>query len=140
MKIRAACAADITAMHALRMRVAENALSDPRKITEECYLPYLDCEGAWLAETQSGLAGFAILDRASATVWALFVAPEAQGTGVGRALHARLIEAAAAHGLRRLSLATAAGTRAERFYTEAGWTRTGTTATGELWFERNLVS
>ncbi len=140
MRIRTAQAADIKAMHALRLRVRENRLSDPRRVSEESYRFYLDRNSAWVAETERGLAGFAILDLARASVWALFVAPGSEGTGIGRALHARLLEGAARHGLRRLSLETAPGTRAERFYTEAGWTRTGTTPTGELSFERNLFS
>lgn len=140
MRIRPAQAADIKAMHALRLRVAENRLSDPGRVTEDSYPPYLDRDSAWVAETEGRLAGFAILDVAQAGVWALFVAPESEGAGVGRALHARLLEGAAAHGLTRLSLTTAPGTRAERFYTEAGWTRTGTTSTGELSFERNLFT
>jgi GNAT superfamily N-acetyltransferase len=139
MRIRAARAADIKAMHALRLRVAENVLSDPSLVTEASYPPYLIHEGAWVAETERGLAGFAILDVAGGTVWALFVAPEAEGKGAGRALHARLIEAAAGHGLRRIFLSTAPQTRAERFYTEAGWIRTGTTKDGELSFERDIV-
>lgn len=140
MRIRPALAADVGAMHGLRTRVAENALSDPGSVGEASYLPYLDRGAAWVAETERGLAGFAILDVARGSVWALFVAPEAQGTGIGRALHERLIEGAIGQGLRRLVLSTAPLTRAERFYTEAGWTRTGTTRTGESSFERNLVS
>jgi GNAT superfamily N-acetyltransferase len=140
MKIRPAAASDIDAMHALRLRVAENRLSDPRQVTEDSYLPYLAQSGAWIAETEDGPAGFAILDVEGCSVWALFVAPEAEGRGIGRALHARMIEGAMAHGLGRLSLNTAPGTRAERFYTEAGWIKTGRTGTGELSFERILVS
>lgn len=140
MRIRPAQAADIEAMHALRRRVRENRLSDPRRVSEESYAAYLGPGSAWVAETQDGLAGFAILDLERASVWALFVAPESEGIGIGRALHARLLEGAARHGLPRLSLETAPGTRAERFYAEAGWTRTGTTPTGELSFERNLFS
>lgn len=139
MRIRAARAADVPAMHALRGRVTENVLSDPRRVTVDSYIPYLAMGSAWVAETGRGLAGFAILDVAGASVWALFVAPEAEGAGIGRALHERLVEAAADHGLARLFLTTAAQTRAERFYTEAGWTRTGMTEEGELAFERAIV-
>jgi GNAT superfamily N-acetyltransferase len=138
-RIRAARSADIPAMHALRLSVAENRLADPGRVTEACYRPYLAGGCAWVAETERGLAGFAILDLASASVWALFVAPGAEGAGLGRALHARLLESASAHGLDRLFLTTAPGTRAERFYSEAGWTRTGLTEEGELSFERNIV-
>lgn len=140
MRIRAARAADIKAMHALRLRVAENALSDPNLVTEDSYPLYLDRGGAWIAETGGVLAGFAILDLGGCSVWALFVAPEAEGKGIGRALLDRLVEGAVEHGLSRLSLSTAPGTRAERFYTEAGWIKTGMTGSGELSFEKILVS
>lgn len=126
-------------MHALRGRVSENRLSDPQLVAEDSYPPYLARGAAWVAETEAGLAGFAILDLAAASVWALFVAPEAEGKGIGRALLARLVEGAAGHGLDRLSLSTAPGTRAERFYTQAGWTKTGRTGAEELSFERFLV-
>jgi GNAT superfamily N-acetyltransferase len=126
-------------MHALRLRVRENRLSDPGRVAEDSYGPYLDREAAWVAETESGLAGFAVLDAESGTVWALFVAPEAEGLGIGRALHARLLQGAAEHGLIRLSLSTAPGTRAERFYGEAGWTRVGRAADGGQFFERDVA-
>lgn len=125
-------------MHALRSRVAENRLADPAKVTEASYLPYLTQGAAWVAETDRGLAGFAILDIAGASVWALFVAPEAEGEGVGRALHDRLLGSATEHGLDRLALSTDPGTRAERFYREAGWTRAETAAGGEVRFERKV--
>lgn len=140
MKIRPAAESDIEAMHALRGRVTENVLSDPERVTHASYRPYFARDGAWVAETERGLAGFAILDVAAGRIWALFVAPEAEGKGIGRALHDRLIQGAAEHGLRRLFLSTAPHSRAERFYTEAGWTRTGILRTGELSFERNLGS
>jgi GNAT superfamily N-acetyltransferase len=140
MKIRPAAESDIEAMHALRGRVTENVLSDPERVTHASYRLYLTQGGAWVAETERGLIGFAILDVAGGSVWALFVAPEVEGEGVGRALHDRLIRGAAEHGLRRLFLSTAPHTRAERFYTEAGWTNTGIIQSGELSFERNLGS
>lgn len=139
MRIRAARAADIGAMHALRLSVRENRLSDAARITEESYLPHVAASSAWIAETGEGPAGFAVLDAGAGSVWALFVAPEAEGRGVGRALLSRLVESAAESGLARLRLTTAPGTRAERFYREAGWSRIGETKDGELEFERVLA-
>jgi GNAT superfamily N-acetyltransferase len=139
MRIRPARACDVPAMHALRCRVTENALSDPRRVTKDSYLPYVAQGSAWVALTELGLSGFAVLDVAGGSVWALFVAPETEGKGIGRALHARLVEGAVGHGLTRLSLSTAPGTRAERFYTEAGWISAGIDVAGELWFEMDLA-
>jgi GNAT superfamily N-acetyltransferase len=140
MRIRPAGASDIEAMHTLRCRVTENVLSDRALVTEASYPPFLVGDAAWVAETGKGIAGFAVLDVARGSVWALFVAPEAEGTGIGRALHARLLDGAARHGLTRLLLNTEPQTRAERFYTEAGWIRTGVTKNGELAFERDIAA
>lgn len=138
MKIRPAAESDIEAMHALRGRVTQNVLSDPGRVTHASYRPYLARGGAWVAETERGLVGFAILDVAAGSVWALFVAPESEGRGVGRTLHDRLIQGAIGHGLDRLCLTTAPRTRAERFYTQAGWIKTGLTNGGEVSFERDI--
>ena len=136
--IRPATARDIAAMHALRMKVRENRLSDPARVTEASYRPYVDGHDAWVAEGDAGLAGFAVLAAGTGSVWALFVDPEAEGRGAGSALHQRLLHAACARGLSRLSLTTAGGTRAERFYINAGWQRRGFTKDGELRLERAI--
>lgn len=66
----------------------------------------------WVAERDGAPVGFAAVDGE----WLehLYVAPGAQGAGVGRAL----LEAA--EGARRLHVFTA-NTRARRFYEAAGW-------------------
>jgi GNAT superfamily N-acetyltransferase len=81
------------------------------------------------------VVGFAAIDLSSANVWALFVAPDAEGSGVGRALHEQMLGWGRSKGLPRLSLQTSSGTRAERFYTAAGWKYAGTMTDGELRFE-----
>lgn len=133
--IRAATRADVQAMYRIRTSVRENRLSDPARITEASSLPYVDAGTAWVADAGPALLGFAAADRATMSVWALFVAPEAEGAGVGRALHRTLILWARNQNLPLLRLSTESGTRAERFYQKAGWTRVGTTADGETQFE-----
>ena len=137
-RIRAAEAADIPAMHRIRQGVEENRLSDETEIIEASYLPYVIAATAWVAETEHGVAGFAILDESANSVWALFVDPGSEGAGIGRALHRRMLEWAREHGIRRLSLSTTADTRAERFYTAAGWLVTEITVDGEVRFEKTL--
>jgi GNAT superfamily N-acetyltransferase len=104
-------------------------------VTEQSYLPFIGGESAWVAERGGRVVGFAGIDLSSANVWALFVAPDAEGSGVGRALHEQMLGWGRSKGLPRLSLQTSSGTRAERFYTAAGWKYAGTTTDGELRFE-----
>lgn len=137
-RIRAAAAADIPAMHRIRQGVDENRLTDETRVTERSYLPYVNASTAWVAQTRQGVAGFAILDESTNSVWALFVDPGSEGAGVGRALHRHMLEWAHEHGIRRLSLSTSADTRAERFYRAAGWLVTAISADGELRFEKTL--
>lgn len=136
--VRTACAADVPAMHRVRNRVRENRLSDPQRITEASYLPYIAAGSAWVAEMDAGLVGFAAVDGRSKCVWALFTDPKAEGAGVGRALHRRMLEWAHEQGIGRLSLSTDRGTRAAEFYKRAGWKETGVAADGELLFEMTL--
>jgi len=132
--IRSARLDDIPAMHAIRQSVTENPLSDPRRVTEDSYRPFVEDGAACVAVVDGAIAGFAALDTQASWVWALFVAPAAEGRGLGRALLDAIVGAADARGLRRLRLSTAPRTRAELFYAHAGWVRDGFTETGEALF------
>jgi GNAT superfamily N-acetyltransferase len=113
--------------------VRENVLSDPASVTEESYRPYLDGRGVgWVAERDGAPLGFAMLDLEQKRVWALFVDPQAEGTGIGTALVAEIRAFAAAHRLDRLHLATGAGTRAARFYERLGWKPAGLAENGDV--------
>lgn len=131
---------DVPAIHHIRCVVQENILSDPARVTEASYLPYIAAGTVWVAETEIGLAGFVVLDRPASSVWALFVDPGMAGAGIGRALHDHLVDWAKDRGVPRLWLTTSKGTRAERFYIGAGWHQTGVAADGELRFEKSLLA
>ena len=135
-RIRNAAAADVPAMHRVRNAVRENRLSAGAGITEASYLPYISAGSAWVAEGPDGLVGFAAIDRAAETVWALFVSPQIEGAGIGRALHDTMLEWARDQGIRRISLTTEPGSRAMHFYRRAGWTQAGIMIDGEVTFER----
>jgi GNAT superfamily N-acetyltransferase len=138
LQIRQATARDIVTMHRLRRRVRENRLSTTTKINEHSYLRFIAASSAWVAEENGQLVGFAAIDLAAATVWALFVDPAAQGLGVGRALHNRMLAWAKARGAQRLRLGTQEGSRAVQFYKGSGWIQVGLTRDGEVLFERRL--
>ena len=137
--IRTAAASDVPAMHEIRTRVQENRLTNPEAVTEASYAPYVSAGSAWVAEARDGVVGFAALDVQANTVWALFVDRNSEGAGIGRSLHDRLLEWAGAHGLQQLSLSTSPRTRAEHFYTAAGWLRVGFNAEGEAVFEKGIA-
>ena len=119
--IRTARLDDVPAMHRIRLAVRENALSESTDIGEPSYRPFIEAGSAWIAEGADGMLGFAAVDGAAATVWALFVDPTAQGAGTGRALERHLLAWAAGRHIGRLRLTTAPGSRAERFYLASGW-------------------
>jgi len=138
--IRTASLADVAAMHAVRLAVRENRLSDRRRVTAASYRRYVAAGTSWVAATANhDLLGFAALDRGKASVWALFVHPDHEGIGVGRALHDTMLGWARRHGIGALSLVTASGTRAERFYLGAGWSKRDATGPAETRFEKLLV-
>ena len=119
--VRLASVADIPAMHRVRLGVRENRLSDPQKITEASYPPYVQANSAWVAEIDGVIVGFALVEGADRRVEALFVAPGSEGLGAGRALHAAMLDWAEAQGIDELWLTTSPETRAEHFYATAGW-------------------
>ena len=141
LSIRPAVVEDIGALHRIRLAVRENVLGDPGSVTEECYRLYLTGRGVgWVAERDGSPLGFAILDLEKERVWALFVDPEAEGTGIGTALIGEIRAFANAQGLDRLRLSTGAGTRAARFYERLGWKRAGFAENGDIEYGWDLRS
>jgi GNAT superfamily N-acetyltransferase len=136
MSLRLATLADIDAMHRLRLSVRENALADPRRVVAQHYVPMLEKNGrGWVYELERKIVGFAIADHSRRNIWALFVDPAFEGLGIGRALHDAMVDWLFEQGHEPLWLTTGPDTRAERFYSTAGWRRQGTDANGELRFE-----
>lgn len=138
---RRAVRQDIPGMHAVRLSVRENRLSDPSRITPEQYESRLTPpDGAWVVEVEGRIAGFAIADFPSRSIWALFVKPGLEGRGIGRVLLQRITESLEAAGPGTIHLSTEAGSRAARVYAAAGWTEVGRLPNGELHFVRTVTS
>lgn len=134
--LREATVDDIEAMHRIRLGVMENRLSDPSRVTSQHYRAYLERDGRGWVEVEEGIVrGFAIADRTQRHVWALFVAPECEGRGVGQALLGAMTQWLFAQGAGAITLTTEPDTRAARFYLAAGWQSAGVAPNGELRFE-----
>lgn len=127
-RVREAVETDIPAVMELRLAVRENRLFDPGQVTAE------DCL-AYVRDEDGAILGFSASTCETGWIWALFVRPEHEARGIGRALFAVACDALTGAGHGTLRLSTDSGTRAERFYRAAGWRAAGRTPDGELIFE-----
>lgn len=136
LRIRSMAPGDVPAAHVIRQSVRENRLSDPSVVTEQDYHDFMLRDTmSWVCELNGAIAGFAMVDVEKRNLWALFVAPEHEGRGVGRALH-EVMSAWYFDRAHVLRLTTAPRTRAAAFYRGSGYVELGTTPDGrELIFE-----
>ena len=123
--IRKATPADQPRIHAIRMGVRENVLSDPSRVTDAEVAWYRDQAIFLVSEAGGDIAGFTCANHQTGLIWALFVDPDHEGQGHGRALLDAALVALASAGIVQAHLTTGAGTRAERFYRRHGWRETG---------------
>lgn len=130
---REATVADIPAMAAIRLEVAENALTDPSLVTRGMYHDYLTSAGrGWLCEVNRRVVGFSIAVRDRAIIWALFVHPQFEGRGIGQQLLSRAVDWLFEEGVEVISLTTDPDTRADKLYQAAGWQRGEHIENGEV--------
>jgi GNAT superfamily N-acetyltransferase len=140
MTLRLATFDDIDAMRVIRQAVTENRLSDPTRATPEKYREMLGGRGkGWVWEVSGEIVGFAIADATSRSLWALFVMPEFERRGIGRALHDAMVGWLFTLSRAPIWLSTDAGTRAAHFYRQAGWTQQPPLPNGELCFSRSEI-
>lgn len=125
-------------MHEIHLSVQENVLSDPARITYDDTREMITRRGrGWVFEVDDRIAGFAVADHSRRNIWALFVAPQFEGRGIGHALHDAMVNWLFEMGPAPIWLTTEPGSRAERFYRAAGWQCTGAVESGEVHFERS---
>ena len=136
--IRKAVQKDISAIQRIRSSVNENKLTS-RKIRDEDILQAITATGrGWVAEKGEQVVGFAIGNTQTGNIWALFVDPDYEKQGVGRALFKTMVRWLSKQDLDKLYLSTEPNTRAEKFYTAAGWTKGRTLSNGEVRFNLKL--
>lgn len=124
LEFRRATAADIPAMTAIRLAVRENVLSNPGRVTQQMYEDYLDRLGrGWVCARDGAVIGFSYAAREDHSIWALFVEPGHEGLGAGKRLLQLATDWLFSCGAQAVTLATSAGTRADRFYQAQGWQR-----------------
>jgi GNAT superfamily N-acetyltransferase len=137
---REAMAADLPGITRVRTSVVENALTveqlDERGITETSVAAsFLTDSKGWVAMRQEEIVAFSIADRATQSIFALFVLPGYEGQGLGSTLLDLALAWLWKNGAARVWLTTGPGTKAVRFYEKRGWTCTGKGPRGDLRYE-----
>ncbi|HEV2608292.1 MAG TPA: GNAT family N-acetyltransferase [Xanthomonadaceae bacterium] len=122
-------------MHAIRLGVRENRLSDPSWLTHEVWSSCLagrSPANTWVSEADGKVVGFSVARIDEADIWALFVDPVAEGRSHGKNLLRVASDWLFAQGVVEIHLSTTADTRADAFYRQQGWQRGELTAKGEV--------
>ena len=130
---------DIKQIQRVRHSVKENVLSNPALVTDEDCEEFLTKRGkGWVCEIENNIIGFAIADLKENNIWALFVQPEFEKKGIGKKLHAIMLNWYFQQTKEKVWLGTAPNTRAATFYKMLGWKEVGTHGKGEIKFEMNF--
>ena len=136
MKIRMADVKDIAQIQVIRNLVKENRLSDPALVPDSDVKDYITRRGrGWVCEIDEQVVGFAIADLADNNIWALFIHPDFERTGIGKKLHDEMLNWYFSQTDKSVWLGTSPKTRAELFYRNAGWREVGVHGKGEIKFE-----
>lgn len=142
-RIRRATAADIDTLFDIRTSVRQNHLSREQMaelgITPQALKEALEAGPcAWIAEVDGSARGFAMVDMASAEVYALFVRPQWEGQGLGSLL-LRAAETELFREHETIWLLTDGGDeiRANGFYLKRGWERVAPVDERDVRYEKS---
>jgi GNAT superfamily N-acetyltransferase len=136
MIFREASVDDIQQMQVVRNSVKENMLSNPALVPDKDVEEYITRRGkGWVCLMDDIIAGFSIVDLKENNIWALFVNPEYEAKGIGRNLHALMLNWYFEQTKDKVWLGTSPNTRAEIFYRMKGWKEVGVHGKGEIKFE-----
>lgn len=143
-EIRPATPADVSGIFHVRTSVSENVLSRAELadlgITEEAIADMIATSPcAWVAVQDDVVVGFSMIDADEGSLFAAFVLPAYEGTGIGR----QLVEVAeqqlfTCHETSWLE--TGKTTRAAGFYRHLGWGNEQNIGNGDIRLEKRRVS
>ncbi|MCU4674669.1 GNAT family N-acetyltransferase [Catenovulum sp. 2E275] len=131
--IREAQLSDIPDFIRIRQQPSDNPLNPSKPIPLLCYQQYLTKYGkGWVYTDNNGICGYVIGSKKESTIWALFIAPEYQGKGIGKALLKTATNWLNENGIQKIYLSTAVNSKAEHFYQHLGWHRGIPLETGQV--------
>ena len=139
MDIRTATEADIPALFDIRTSVRENHQSleelAPLGVTPKGIAEMLRTSSqAWVAEVDDQPVAFSMADSGEGTIFAMFVRPEYEDRGLGRALMREAETWLFGQGWEEIWLLTGSDPklRANGFYRHLGWRDAGLQADGQI--------
>jgi GNAT superfamily N-acetyltransferase len=137
--IRRAILGDFPRISTVRNSVRENQL-DPSKVSMVADISrwIYDNGTFWVWEEDGAVQGFAAADPRDGSIFGLFVHPDYEARGIGRALLPLACADLKAAGHASAELTTQAASRAERFYRTDGWQESGRLADGQIIFRKPL--
>jgi ribosomal protein S18 acetylase RimI-like enzyme len=143
-RCRVAVREDIPAMFTIRTSVHENTMTWERLrelgIDADLVEAAITTHGrGWVTEDEGRVVGFCIADRRDGSIFALYILPEMEGRGHGKALLAAGTSYLVDAGYNRPWLSVGCDTRAQRFYIRNGWIETGTVENGDVRMEKRVV-
>ncbi len=133
--LRQATMADAEPIWKIRYAVNENTLRPGRISNEDLRRGLEDTGRGWVIEVDGSIEAFAIGNAQSGNVWALFVAPPAQGRGYGSRLHDVMVGWLREQRVSPLWLTTGENTKASSFYEKRGWMRVSVSSDGQARYE-----
>jgi GNAT superfamily N-acetyltransferase len=125
--LRAARIEDLPAIAIIRTSVRENHLSveqlAERGITEESIAARMRSGnlGAWVTTIDAEITAFAMADKTTGNIFALFTHPDHEGKGCGSVLLTRCEGWLRQQGVKSMILDTAQKSKAVAFYAKRGW-------------------
>jgi GNAT superfamily N-acetyltransferase len=133
--LRQATMVDADSIWKVRYSVTENTLRQGRISNEDLRSALEETGRGWVVEVDGSIEAFAIGIARSGNIWALFVAPEAQGRGYGSRLHDVMVGWLREQRVPLLWLTTGDATKACAFYEKRGWKRVGVLSDGQARYE-----
>jgi ribosomal protein S18 acetylase RimI-like enzyme len=135
--IRLATLKDLTPILEICESKRHDNLSDLSAVTGASALRLIEAQALWVWQEPTGLVvGFSGADIDNGSIWALAVAPDHDGKGIGRALLQVACEALRAAG--RDAATINAPVDSARHYRAAGWSEVGPNTSGGLIFRKPL--
>ncbi len=130
---------DIPQIQVVRNSVKENMLSDPALVPDHDVEDFITRRGkGWVCEIAGRIVGFSIVDMQDNNIWALFLHPDHEAKGIGKALHRMMLDWYFTQTKTTVWLGTAPNSRAEKFYRMQGWKEVGLHGKGEIKFEMSF--